>query len=117
MSLAALPAAPLDLAVTTEDQTIDQNLLTFIYHIAYWISFGPHGPRAQPAKGEGMRIALKTGQLILASIALFYAIHLFAKPAPRTMSKEWQEASNEYAHVCAFPTLNSRVSGVPACLN
>lgn len=47
-----------------------------------------------------MRVAAKTGQLILASVALFYVIHLFAKPQPRTMTKEYQEASNEYAAVC-----------------
>lgn len=38
-------------------------------------------------------------QLTVASLAVFYAIHFFAKPMPKTMSKEWQEASNEYAKV------------------
>ena len=42
---------------------------------------------------------MKVSQLLLASIAVFYAIHLFAKPQPKTMSKEWQEATNEYAKV------------------
>jgi hypothetical protein len=42
---------------------------------------------------------MKVTQLTLASFAIFYAIHLFAKPLPKTMSKEWQEASNEYALV------------------
>ncbi|OQD74975.1 hypothetical protein PENDEC_c009G03596 [Penicillium decumbens] len=64
---------------------------------AYWIAFGPHGPRAQPPKGEGWKILFKVGQLVLASVAVFYIIHFFAKPLPKTMSKEWQEASNEYA--------------------
>jgi cytochrome c oxidase subunit 4 len=64
---------------------------------AYYIAFGPHGPRARPPKGEGFKIFLKVTQLTLASFAIFYAIHLFAKPQPKTMSKEWQEASNEYA--------------------
>jgi len=68
--------------------------------IAYWIAFGPHGPRAQTPKGEGWKILFKVTQLTLVSFALFYAIHLFAKPQPKTMSKEWQEASNEYALVC-----------------
>lgn len=72
----------------------------FFSFLAYWIAFGPHGPRAQPPKGEGLRIAAKTGQLVLASLALFYAIHLFAKPQPRTMTKEYQEASDVYAAVC-----------------
>ncbi|PIG87554.1 cytochrome c oxidase subunit V [Aspergillus arachidicola] len=64
---------------------------------AYWIAFGPHGPRAQAPKGEGLRIAVKVAQLTAVSVAVFYVIHLFAKPQPKTMSKEWQEASNEYA--------------------
>lgn len=38
-------------------------------------------------------------QLFAASLAIFYAIHLFARPLPRTMTKEWQEATNEYAKV------------------
>lgn len=73
--------------------------------LAYWIAFGPHGPRAQAPKGEGLRIAVKVAQLTAVSVALFYVIHLFAKPQPKTMSKEWQEASNEYAKVrraCSF---------------
>ncbi|KAL1997645.1 hypothetical protein VTN02DRAFT_1208 [Thermoascus thermophilus] len=64
---------------------------------AYWIAFGPHGPRAEPPKGEGWRVFFKTMQLFAASVAIFYAVHLFARPPPRTMTKEWQEASNEYA--------------------
>ncbi|KAL2010795.1 hypothetical protein VTN00DRAFT_3513 [Thermoascus crustaceus] len=64
---------------------------------AYWIAFGPHGPRAEPPKGEGWKIFFKTMQLFVASVAIFYAIHLFARPQPRTMTKEWQEATNEYA--------------------
>ncbi|KAI9042771.1 cytochrome c oxidase subunit IV family protein [Aspergillus affinis] len=64
---------------------------------AYWIAFGPHGPRAQAPKGEGLKIFIKVAQLTTVSVAIFYAIHMFAKPQPKTMSKEWQEASNEYA--------------------
>lgn len=71
---------------------------------AYWIAFGPHGPRAEPPKGEGWKIAMKTAQLTLVSVVIFYVIHLFAKPPPRTMTKEWQEATNEYALV-RLPTL------------
>lgn len=39
-------------------------------------------------------------QLLLVSLGLVYVIRLAAKPAPRTMTKEWQEATNEYAKVC-----------------
>lgn len=72
---------------------------------AYWIAFGPHGPRAQAPKGEGWKIFFKVTQLTLASVGVFYVIHLFGKPMPKTMSKEWQEASNEYAKVSTL--LNS----------
>lgn len=68
--------------------------------IAYWIAFGPHGPRAQAPKGEGLKVFSKVVQLVAASCAVFYVIHLFGKPLPRTMTKEYQEASNEYARVC-----------------
>lgn len=64
---------------------------------AYWIAFGPHGPRAQTPKGEGWRVFFKVAQLFLVSLGLVYVIRLAAKPAPRTMTKEWQEATNEYA--------------------
>lgn len=67
--------------------------------LAYWIAFGPHGPRAQAPKGEGWRIFFKVAQLTAASVGVFYLVHMFAKPQPKTMSKEWQEASNEYAKV------------------
>lgn len=40
--------------------------------------------------------------MFIASVLIFYAIHAFARPLPRTMSKEWQEATNEYAKVCIF---------------
>lgn len=67
--------------------------------IAYWIAFGPHGPRAQAPKGEGWKITFKVLQLTGVSVALFYLVHAFAGKQPKTMSKEWQEASNEYAKV------------------
>lgn len=30
------------------------------------------------------------------------SMRMFAKPAPHTMNKEWQEAANEYLKVCCF---------------
>ncbi|CAG8094115.1 unnamed protein product [Penicillium salamii] len=64
---------------------------------AYYIAFGAHGPRAQTPKGEGIRVLGKVAQLTAAAVAVFFTIHYFAGPKPGTMSKEWQEASNEYA--------------------
>ena len=38
---------------------------------------------------------------LLVSAVIYYGIHAFAKPPPRTMTKEWQEATNEYLKVRA----------------
>ncbi|EAS30797.3 cytochrome c oxidase subunit IV [Coccidioides immitis RS] len=64
---------------------------------AYWIAFGPHGPRAETPKGEGMKVFIQVAKYMLISFGVFYAIRMAAGPAPKTMSKEWQEATNEYA--------------------
>jgi hypothetical protein len=64
-----------------------------------------------------MRIFWKVAQLTLASFAVFYVIHLFAKPQPKTMSKEWQEASNEYAKVRIYCYFGQLLCGavLPLC--
>lgn len=41
----------------------------------------------------------KVAQLVAISVAVFYSTRLFAREPPRTLTKEWQEASNEYAKV------------------
>ncbi|EEP79265.1 cytochrome c oxidase subunit IV [Uncinocarpus reesii 1704] len=64
---------------------------------AYWIAFGPHGPRAEAPKGEGMKVFIQVTKYLLISFGVFYAIRMFGGPAPKTMTKEWQEATNEYA--------------------
>jgi cytochrome c oxidase subunit 4 len=70
-----------------------------VYYTAYWIAFGAHGPRKETPKGEGWKIFSKVTQLVAASVAIFYSTRFFAGSPPRTMTKEWQEASNEYALV------------------
>ena len=75
---------------------------------AYWIAFGPHGPRAETPKGEGLRIVVQITKYLVISAAVFFAIRSAAGPAPRTMTKEWQEATNEYALVCTLFFLMSR---------
>ena len=64
---------------------------------AYWIAFGPHGPRAEAPAGEGTKVFLYTILGVVAAGVLFGATRAFAKPPPATMTKEWQEASNERA--------------------
>ncbi|PGH23165.1 hypothetical protein AJ80_02801 [Polytolypa hystricis UAMH7299] len=64
---------------------------------AYWVAFGPHGPRAETPKGEGLKLTIQVIKYMLISFGVFYAIRLAGKPAPKTMTREWQEATNEYA--------------------
>ncbi|KAL1954833.1 hypothetical protein VTO42DRAFT_521 [Malbranchea cinnamomea] len=64
---------------------------------AYWIAFGPHGPRAPTSpKGEGIKIFVQVAKYLAVSLGVFFLIRSFAGPAPKTMTKEWQEATNEY---------------------
>ncbi|GAB7365325.1 hypothetical protein MBLNU230_g6405t1 [Neophaeotheca triangularis] len=63
---------------------------------AYFIAFGAHGPRALPPPGENSKIFWYTMGLIGVSGALFAAIRFGARAPPPTMTKEYQEASNEY---------------------
>lgn len=70
--------------------------LTQILSTAYWIAFGPHGPRAADPPGTNARIAWGVAVGVGASIAIFAAIRMVAKPAPYTMTKEYQEESNEF---------------------
>ncbi len=67
---------------------------------AYWIAFGPHGPRALPDPNEGWKVAQLVLYLIGASAVVFAALRYFARPAPKTMTKEWQEMTNEYMKAC-----------------
>jgi len=63
---------------------------------AYWIAFGPHGPRAQAPPGEGTKIFMYVMLGVGASGVLFGTARFFARGQPATMTKEYQEASNEY---------------------
>ncbi|MCJ1442164.1 MAG: Cytochrome c oxidase subunit 5A [Stictis urceolatum] len=63
---------------------------------AYWIAFGPHGPRAMPPPGEGWKVFWYTMAGLGVSFAFFVAIKAVAGGDPPTMTKEWQEATNEY---------------------
>lgn len=73
--------------------------LIFNFTSAWWIAFGPHGPRAQTPPGEWTKIWLYTFAGVGVSLVIYFAVHSFAKPPPRTMTKEWQEATNEYLKV------------------
>lgn len=74
-------------------------MLTHCLLTAYWIAFGPHGPRALPPPGEGMKVLTYVILAVIASGALFGFTRSFARGDPRTMTKEYQEATNEYLKV------------------
>jgi len=63
---------------------------------SYWIAFGPHGPRALPPPGEGKKVFLGTVIGVVASFVLFLGIRQLGRPLPSTMTREWEEATNEY---------------------
>lgn len=77
-----------------EDQRANSKSLT-----AYWVAFGPHGPRALTPPDEGKKVALYVVAALFVTLAIFSTLRLFAKPPPHTMTREWQEASNEYLKV------------------
>jgi cytochrome c oxidase subunit 4 len=69
--------------------------------LAYWIAFGPHGPRALPPPGEGWKVASYTAIGLAVAFGIVVALRFAARDPPSTMTKEYQEATNEYLKVCA----------------
>ncbi|KAI3407148.1 cox5 [Candida oxycetoniae] len=65
---------------------------------AYYISFGEWGPRRPLyAPGQKSQIFWLVAGTVLGSIAVFVGLKVFAEPeAPKTLNREWQEASDEY---------------------
>jgi hypothetical protein len=73
---------------------------------AYWIAFGPHGPRAEAPPGENVKIFMYVMAALGATGVIFGAARFFARGQPATMTKEYQEASNEYLKVCTSHKLH-----------
>ncbi|KAG0350862.1 Cytochrome c oxidase subunit 5A [Podila minutissima] len=65
---------------------------------AYWVAFGPHGART-PLTGpnHSLKVVAGTAGVVAAAGALFLWIRSKGGEKPVTLTKEWQEASNEYA--------------------
>ena len=74
---------------------------------AYWIAFGPHGPRALDPPGENWRVFGYTMLGIGISFIIFWAIRSMARPAPGTMNAQYQEMTNEYLKARNFPALTT----------
>ncbi|KAF5391870.1 hypothetical protein D9757_001723 [Collybiopsis confluens] len=65
---------------------------------AYYVAFGPHGPRAPVGKpGDGFKIFAGTAALVGFAGVLYFAIRAISPPPPKTINKEWEEASTERA--------------------
>lgn len=91
-----------------DQQTANSKCLT-----AYYIAFGPHGPRALPPPDENKKVVIGIFVGICASLVVFGTMRMFAKPGPHTMNKEWQEAANEYLKVRS----QTRVPPLPRMLS
>ncbi|GAA6009404.1 hypothetical protein JCM10207_003768 [Rhodosporidiobolus poonsookiae] len=61
---------------------------------AYYVAFGPHGPREPIQADTGKTVAGVAAAVAVASV-IFYTIRSGGSETPKTLSKEWQEASNE----------------------
>jgi len=65
---------------------------------AYYVAFGPHGPRTPVSPpGQGLKVFLYTMGLVGVAGLITLAVRSRAPPPPRTLTREWQEASNERA--------------------
>ncbi|ORZ21278.1 cytochrome c oxidase subunit IV [Absidia repens] len=64
---------------------------------AYYIAFGPHGPR-EPLTGPNHTSKVIGGTLAVIAVsgALFAFIRSQGKETPMTVNKEWEAATNEY---------------------
>jgi len=73
-----------------KELTVDQK------KAAYYVSFGPHGPR-EPILPPGSNIKIVGGTLaaIAAAIGLFAAIRSQAPPQLKTQTEEWVQATRE----------------------
>ncbi|OBZ65728.1 Cytochrome c oxidase polypeptide 5, mitochondrial [Grifola frondosa] len=73
--------------------------VTFSIFVAYYVAFGPHGPRT-PTNPPGTvpKVLLGVGAIVGTSAVLYYSIKAVCTPGPpRTINKEWEEASNQRA--------------------
>ncbi|KAL4399879.1 Cytochrome c oxidase subunit 5B, mitochondrial [Malassezia pachydermatis] len=65
---------------------------------AYFVSYGLHGPR-RPTTPPGQSTKVFIGTLFAVALGVtgFYAVRSIAAPAPKSLTKEYQEQMNERA--------------------
>ncbi|KAG6908458.1 hypothetical protein DXG01_004541 [Tephrocybe rancida] len=62
---------------------------------AYYVAFGPHGPRTPVSQpGDALKIFFWTMTLVAVAGGLFATARVLGPPPPKTLTKEWEEASN-----------------------
>ncbi|GAA5991980.1 hypothetical protein JCM5350_001865 [Sporobolomyces pararoseus] len=61
---------------------------------SYYVAFGPHGPR-EPIQAEAGKTIAGVAAAVAVGGIIFYALRKGGAETPKTVSKEWQEASNE----------------------
>ncbi|GAA6030510.1 hypothetical protein JCM8097_006181 [Rhodosporidiobolus ruineniae] len=61
---------------------------------AYYVAFGPHGPR-EPIQADAGKTVAGVAAAIAVGSVLFYLIRLGGSETPKTISREHQEAANE----------------------
>ncbi|KAI0797527.1 cytochrome c oxidase subunit IV [Abortiporus biennis] len=65
---------------------------------AYYVAFGPHGPRTPTHKpGSTLKIFSAVAAAVGVTAALYFSIRSTAPPPPKTINKEWEEAMNQRA--------------------
>jgi cytochrome c oxidase subunit 4 len=84
-------------------------MLICYFLTAYYIAFGAHGPRAATPPGEAWKVLGYTGIGIAVSFGIFVLVRMGANGPAATMTKEYQEATNEYLKVCATFLWNHRL--------
>ncbi|THZ89037.1 hypothetical protein D6C84_00383 [Aureobasidium pullulans] len=90
--------------MTLQEKKADRDMFNWVFktssdtsfRAAYWIAFGPHGPRAQTPPGEGKQVFWYTMGGLGVTAVLFFGIRAGARGSPPTMTKEYQEASDAY---------------------
>lgn len=85
-------------AALNERQTLPWQELTLDEKRAAWyVHYGPYGPRKPVLLADDKVWVVKFVVITLAgTVGLFAFFRLLASPAPRTMSREWQDMSDEY---------------------
>ncbi|KWU43159.1 cytochrome c oxidase subunit IV, partial [Rhodotorula sp. JG-1b] len=61
---------------------------------AYYVAFGPHGPR-EPIQADGGKTLMGVTAAVAVAGLIFYMVRKGGKETPATLTREWQEATDE----------------------